>query len=71
MADLPVKKCKCGADCSWCIVANKARAAFPRAKPGVIVHDSALEDDHECEECFMKRGDLTVITCSEIREWER
>lgn len=50
MADRPVQKCKCGADCDWCIGANRARRAFPNAiEPPQHDHENAV---HECVECF-------------------
>lgn len=61
MADHPVHKCACGADCDWCIGANRARAAFPRAKVPPV-HDASTE--HECVDCFEKRPDLQVFECN-------
>ena len=57
----PVEKCACGADCSWCVTSNKARAAFPSAKRPPL-HDASTE--HECQECFLKRPDLVMTSCN-------
>ena len=68
MADArPVQKCACGADCDWCVGANRARAAFPRAKVPPR-HDGDTE--HECMACFLKRDDLTVVTCGDAATGE-
>ena len=57
----PVEKCACGADCDWCLGANRARAAFPRAKRPPQ-HDGDTE--HECAACFLMRPDLQHIHCT-------
>jgi bacterioferritin-associated ferredoxin len=66
----PVHKCACGADCAWCVGANAARAAFPRAKVAPR-HDA--DTSHECVACFEVRakkaiaeggGDVTIFECN-------
>jgi hypothetical protein len=52
-----VQQCACGADCDWCIGANKARAAFPRARVPPM-HDADTE--HECMACFLKRPEIVA-----------
>lgn len=58
-----MKKCACGADCAWCVDANKFRVAFPRAKVPPT-HDADADTDHHCTACFMRLSDLRVTKCS-------
>lgn len=57
----PVEKCTCDADCDWCVGANRARAAFPRA---IVPPHHDADTTHECHVCFLKRPDLVVTECS-------
>ena len=52
MADRPVQRCACGADCDWCVDANVARRTFPNALTPPW-HDADTE--HECGDCFERR----------------
>lgn len=66
-AAMPVRPCHaCGADCDWCIAANRARAVFPRATVAPL-HDADTDapDKHHCQPCFLKLPGLVVTTCSE------
>lgn len=67
MGDHPIHKCACGADCEWCVVANRARAAFPRAK-SPPKHDGDTE--HHCADCFLRLPGLIVTECNHIDDGE-
>jgi len=61
----PVQKCAgCGADCDWCVGANKARAAFPRAiRPPHHDKDADKPGEHHCHRCFMKLLGVATVLC--------
>lgn len=72
----PVHYCPCGAECAWCVGANRARAAFPRATVPPR-HDAAKDDEHHCVACFealaeaaIAAGDpsVTVFECNPTEE---
>jgi hypothetical protein len=49
----PVEKCPCGAECDWCIAANRARSAFPRA---TVPPKHDADTEHQCLPCFDLRA---------------
>ena len=55
---LPLRACaQCGHDCDWCIGANEARVAFPRAtKPPFHDADHDKPEEHSCIACFEKKA---------------
>jgi len=65
-APKPVEKCFwCGADCDWCLAANQARLAFPRATRPPM-HDADTE--HICKACFLDSPGLVITMCNPTEE---